>query len=140
MEITVGTNDMLDMFVGTINKSYTDLSVTKEQIENYSKMPVFCSDLQVLLEDKSSNYVGCGIDDCDKEASEMIQGWIQVIPSCRGRGYGQYIVNELLSRAQGQAKFSTVSGKINSATHPEKLYRRCGFIGNGIWHILFRND
>lgn len=45
MEITVGTNDMLDMFVGIINKSHTDLSVTKEQIENYSKMPIFCSDL-----------------------------------------------------------------------------------------------
>ncbi len=63
---------MLDMFVDIINKSYTDLSVTKEQIEIFRKTPVFYSDLWVLLKDKSSNYVGCGIADCDKEASEMI--------------------------------------------------------------------
>ncbi len=140
IDIVVGTADMLEMFVDIINKSYGDLSVTKEQMESYRKTPVFCPDLWVLLKNKSGNYVACGIADYDKETNEMILEWIQVIPSCRGRGYGQYIVNELLSRVQGQAKFATVSGKVNNTTQSEKMYRKCGFNGNDVWHILRRND
>ena len=131
---------MLDTVVNIINKSYNDLSVTKEQMKSYMQTPVYCSDLWILLKNKSGTYVACGIADYDKEANEMILEWIQVVPSCRGRGYGQYIVNELLSRVQGQAKFATVSGKVNNTTAPEKLYRRCGFIGNDIWHILYKNN
>ena len=140
IDIVVCTADMLEMFVDIINKSYGDLSVTKEQMESYRKTPVFCPDLWVLLKNKSGNYVACGIADYDKETNERIWEWIQVIPSCRGRGYGQYIVNELLSRVQGQAKFATVSGKVNNTTQSEKMYRKCGFNGNDVWHILRRND
>ncbi len=140
IDIIVVTDDMIDIVVDIINKSYNDLSVTKEQMKSYMQTPVYCSDLWILLKDKSGTYVACGIADYDKEANEMILEWIQVIPSYRGRGYGQYIVNELLSRAQGQAKFATVSGKVNNTTAPEKLYRRCGFIGNDIWHILYKNN
>lgn len=140
IDIIDGTADMLDVFVDIINKSYNDLSVTKEQMESYRKTPVYCADLWVLLKDKSGAYVGCGIADYDSEVSEMILEWIQIIPSYRGRGYGQYIVNNLLAKAQGQAKFATVSGKINNITRPERLYRKCGFTGNDIWHILLRND
>lgn len=138
IDIVAGTADMLDVFVDIINKSYDDLSVTKEQMESYRKTPVYCSDLWILLKDKSGAYVGCGIADYDSEVSEMILEWIQVIPSYRSRGYGQYIVNYLLAKAQGQAKFATVSGKVNNITNPEKLYRKCGFTGNDIWHILVK--
>ncbi len=140
IDIIVVTDDMIDIVVYIINKIYNDLSVTKEQMKSYMQTPVYCSDLWILLKDKSGTYVACGIADYDKEANEMILEWIQVIPSYRGRGYGQYIVNELLSRAQVQAKFATVSGKVNNTTAPEKLYRRCGFIGNDIWHILYKNN
>ena len=37
---------------------------------------------------------------------------------------------------QGIAEFATVSGKVNNPTNPESLYRKCGFTGNDIWHIL----
>ncbi len=139
IDIVPGTVDTLDMFVDIINKSYNDLSATKEQLESYCKTPVYCLDLWILLKDKSGAYVGCGIADFDKDAGEMILEWIQVIPSCRGRGYGQYIVNYLLAMAQGRAKFATVSGKVNNITDPEKLYRKCGFTGNDIWHILVKS-
>ena len=33
----------------------------------------------------------------------------------------------------------TASGQCNNASTPEKLYRRCGFTGNDVWHI-FRKD
>lgn len=140
IEIVVATADMLGIFVDIINKSYSDLSVTMEQIESYRKTPVFCPDLWVLLKDKTGAYVGCGIADYDKEVGEMILEWIQILPFYRGRGYGQYIVNYLLSKLQGQAKFATVSGKVNNATSPERLYRKCGFVGNDVWHVLIRKD
>ena len=135
VEIVMGAVEMIDVFVNIINRSYSDLSVTKEQMESYRNTPVYSPDLWVVLKEKKGDYVGCGIADYDKIAGELILEWIQVIPSCRGRGYGQYIVNALLSRAR-QAKFATVSGKVNNTTHPEKMYRKCGFKGNDIWHIL----
>lgn len=137
VEIVVATPDMNDIIVENINKSYTYLSVSKEQIESYRKTTVYCSDLWVLLKDKKSGaYIGSGIADYDKETGEMILEWIQVLPSYRGLGFGQYIVNYLLAKMQGIAKFATVSGKVNNPTNPEKLYRKCGFTGNDIWHIL----
>lgn len=138
VEIVVGTADTLDIFVDIINKSYSDLTVTKEQLESYRKTPVFCSDLWVLLKNTTGDYAGCGIADYDKEIGEMILEWIQVIPSCRHNGYGQCIVNYLLSKMRGQAKFATVSGKVNNPTNPERLYRKCGFTGNDVWHILYK--
>lgn len=59
-----------------------------------------------------------------------------MLPEYRGRGVGQSIVNELLRRMQGRADFATVSGKVNNLTRPERLYRRCGFTGDDMWHIL----
>lgn len=50
--------------------------------------------------------------------------------------FGQLIVNELLKRMMGIADFATVSGKVNNPTSPEILYRKCGFVGDDIWHIL----
>lgn len=65
--------------------------------------------------------------------------WIQVLPPFRRRGYGQAVVCELLSRAQGRARFATVSGKVNDPNAPEGLYRKCGFTGNDVWHIITRS-
>lgn len=137
VEIVVATPDMIDIFVKIINASYNDLSVTKEQMEGYLDTPVYCADLWVFLKDKNmGDFVGGGIADYDREIGEAIIEWVQVLPTYRGRGYGKIIVNYLLSKMQGMAEFATVSGKVNNATNPEKLYRKCGFTGNDIWHIL----
>lgn len=124
-------------FVQLINKSYTDLSVTTEQIESYRHTPVYCPDLWILLKDRNTQAIlAGGIADYDEEAGELILEWIQVLPPYRGRGYGQFAVNTLLSKMQNKAKFATVSGKINNLSNPERLYRKCGFVGTDIWHIL----
>lgn len=136
LEIVSGASD-LDGFVSLINSCYDDLSVTKEQLEGYQKTPVYRSELWVILKEKSSGIVVAGgIADYDREIGELILEWIQVLPSWRGRGYGQIIVNCLLTRMLGIAKFATVSGKVNNPTNPQSLYRRCGFTGKDIWHIL----
>lgn len=136
VEIVSGMHD-IDEFVQLINASYSDLSVTTEQMESYRRTPVYCSDLWILLKEKTSGIVlAGGIADYDREANELILEWIQVLPSHRGHGYGQIIVNNLLSKMQDIAEFATVSGKVNHPTNPEGLYRKCGFTGNDIWHIL----
>ena len=62
--------------------------------------------------------------------------WIQVSQRHRGKGLGRYVVSELLRRLKSKAGFATVSGQCNNATNPEMLYRKCGFSGNDVWHIL----
>ena len=133
----VSAKPAVDEFVHLINASYRDLSVTAAQMESYQQTPVYCPDLWILLQEKSTGtIVAGGIADYDKEVGELILEWIQVLPNYRRRGYGQLIVNYLLSKMQGIAKFATVSGKKNNASNPEGLYRRCGFTGHDVWHVL----
>ena len=135
-EIISGKSSV-DEFVQLINASYSDLSVTTAQMESYQQTPVYCPDLWILLKEKKTGAIlAGGIADYDKEAGELILEWIQVLPHHRGRGYGQLVVNCLLSKMQSAAKFATVSGKMNSPSNPERLYRRCGFTGDDVWHIL----
>lgn len=126
----------IPIIVDIINKSYSDLSVTYEQILSYTKTEAYDKNLWIVVyENNKNDAVGCGIADLDNEAREGILEWIQVLPEYRGRGIGKMIVNELLRRMKN-ADFATVSGKIDNKTNPEKLYRSCHFVGNDIWHIL----
>lgn len=74
--------------------------------------------------------------DFDSEMQEGIIEWIQVLPEYRGKKIGQMLVNDLLLRMKPMARFATVSGQVNNLSSPEKLYRKCGFVGNDVWHIL----
>ncbi len=135
--IKTALREDIPLFVDVINRSYTDLTVTYEQLVGYTETKVYDSNLWVLVLDKESlNIVGCGIAESDKELHEGIIEWIQVLPAYRGKKIGQFIVNELLKRLSQTADFATVSGKINNPTRPEMLYRKCGFTGTDIWHVL----
>ena len=90
----------------------------------------------LFKEQNSNNIVAGGIADYDRETNELILEWIQVLPHYRRKGYGKLIVNSLLLKMQGIAEFATVSGKVNNPTNPQSLYRKCGFIGDDVWHIL----
>ena len=139
LEITTATRKDIKAIVQIINDSYTDISVSKELIKSYTKTPVYNAELWVMVKEKSSSeYVGCGIADFDAEAKELILEWIQVLPQYRGKKIGQLIVTELLFRMKDVADFATVSGKVDNVTKPEILYRKCGFTGNDVWHILHK--
>ena len=138
-EIISATRRDVKEIVKIINASYTDISVDKELIKSYTKTPVYNEKLWVMVtENVTGKYVGCGIADFDTEVKELILEWIQVLPQYRGKKIGQLIVTELLFRMEGTADFATVSGKVDNATNPETLYRKCGFIGDDVWHILHR--
>lgn len=128
-----------ETFAELINACYDDLSVTPEQLEGYRRTPVYRPDCWILVKErKTGRVVAGGIADYDAEIGELILEWIQVHPVHRGRGYGQFVVNSILSGMQGEARFATVSGKVKNPTDPEKMYRRCGFTGRDVWHILTR--
>lgn len=139
-EILSAASDAIPIVVDIVNKSYSDIQASTVQFENYTKTPVYRSDLWILVKDLASGtYAGCGIADFDDRAKELILEWIQVLPEYRRKGIGTLIVNALLNRGKAIADFATVSGKTDNAAKPESLYRRCGFTGNDIWHILTRN-
>lgn len=133
---TVEKDDMITV-VSIINHSYDDLSVDISQMMGYTQTRVYDKDLWVIVYDKHDGTpIGCGIADYDSEADEGILEWIQVIPAYRKREVGTAIVHLLLYRLRTKANFVTVSGKVKNETQPEALYRKCGFVGNDIWHIL----
>lgn len=127
----------LPLMADIMNRSYTDLSVTVEQLQGYRQTAAFAENLWLItLDAQTGEAVGCGIADLDPEAREGVLEWIQVLPEHRRRGAGQAIVNDLLRRMAGHADFATVSGRVNNITRPEMLYRKCGFAGDDVWHIL----
>ncbi len=131
----------IPLTVDLINKSYTDISVSCEQISALTQLDVYDKNLWIIVYDKETDSaVGCGIADFDSEAKEGVFEWIQVLPRYRGNKIGRLIVNELLCRMTGKADFATVSGKVGNVSKPEILYRKCGFTGNDVWHILCRKD
>ena len=138
-ELTTATQKDIKAIVQIINDSYTDISVNKELIKSYTKTPVYNENLWIMVKEKATgNFVGCSLADYDAEAKELVLEWIQVLPEYRGKKIGQLIVNELLFRMKDVADFATVSGKVDNETNPEVLYRKCGFVGNDVWHILHK--
>lgn len=139
-EIITATQKDIKSIVQIINNSYTDISVNKELIKGYMQTPVYNENLWIMVREKATGkHVGCGLADYDKEVKELILEWIQVLSEYRGKKIGQLIVTELLFRMKDFADFATVSGKVDNSTKPEALYRKFGFVGSDVWHILYKN-
>lgn len=135
---TDSVND-LEEVDSIINKSYTDIQVDFNQVSQWTRAEVFDKDLWIFIIDVyKQKPVALGIAKLDKNVREGSLEWIQVIPEYRKRGLGQAVVNRLLLNMVGKADFVTVSGQVNNITNPEKLYRRCGFQGNDIWHVILK--
>ncbi len=127
----------IEEFVDHINSCYSDISISEQYLISYREHPVYDKYLWLAVKDNSINkIVASGIAEFDPEIREGALEWIQVTKEYRGKGLGKFIVNELLYRLKERADFVTVSGKTNNETNPEILYRKCGFTGADVWHIL----
>jgi len=124
-------------YAAHINQCYAGMSITEAEIRAYFQHRVYAAELWVAVREcKSRKIAATGIAELDEQIGEGILEWIQVSPAYRGLGLGTYVVMELLTRIAKKAQFATVSGQINNPYKPENLYRKCGFQGNDIWHIL----
>jgi len=124
-------------FAAHINSCYEGIGVTPEELGRCALRPVYDAALWLAVRDgRTGTIVATGIGEVDREIGEGVLEWIQVSQSHRGKGLGKYLVSELLRRMKGKAEFATVSGQCGNPTNPEKLYRKCGFVGSDVWHIL----
>lgn len=122
-----------------IDQCYEDIGITAAELEKYTRRNVYHPALWIAIKDERTDMIAAtGIGELDREIGEGSLEWIQVSPDYRGLGLGTCIVRELLWRMKERAKFVTASGQCENSTNPEKLYRKCGFTGNDIWHILTR--
>ena len=127
----------LSEYAAHISSCYEEIGITEEELRSYTLRSVYDAALWLAIKDeRTGNIVATGIAELDREIGEGVLEWIEVSQGHRGKGLGRYIVSELLWRMKGKVCFATVSGQCNNATNPEKLYRKCGFSGNDVWHIL----
>lgn len=127
----------LSEYAAHISSCYEEIGITVEELQNYTLRPVYDAALWLAVkDDQTDKIVATGIAESDREIGEGVLEWIQVSQGHRGKGLGRYIVSELLWRMKSKAGFATVSGQRNNPTNPEALYRKCGFTGNNVWHIL----
>lgn len=124
-------------FVTHINSCYEDIGITVSEMQNYLTREQYSPELWLAVkEDCKGRIAATGIAELDREIGEGVLEWIQVSKDYRRCGLGSYLVLELLRRMKTTAKFVTVSGKLENPDNPEILYRKCGFCGNNVWHIL----
>lgn len=129
----------LSDFAAHINECYENVCMSESDLQNYITRAVYCPDLWLAVKDNGTGkIVATGIAELDCVIGEGALEWIQVSKDSRKRGLGSYIVLELLWRMRDAVKFVTVSGRCHNPANPESLYRRCGFSGNDVWHVLRR--
>lgn len=122
-----------------INTSYTDIKVNLEQVIKWTQSEVFAESLWIFIIDiNNEKPAALGIAELDSDVHEGMLEWIQVLPEYRKLKLGQALVNMLLTNLIGKVDFVTVSGKVDNKTNPERLYRKCGFYGDDLWHVLIR--
>lgn len=129
----------LSDYTAHINQCYDGIGISETELQSYTTQPVYNAALWLAVkDDRSGDIVATGIAELDREIGEGILEWIQVSENYRGCGLGRYLVTELLWRMKGIAQFATVSGQCHNPANPESLYRKCGFTGSDVWHILRR--
>lgn len=122
-----------------INSCYENISISLQEIKNIRQSEVYDKELIIAVKDDASGEIAAsGIAVFDREINEGVLEWIQVSENYRRRGIGEFIVRYLLCKLKSKADFVTVSGKVYNKNNPEKLYRKCGFIGDNVWHVLWR--
>lgn len=127
----------LGEFAEHINSCYESIGISESELKTCAARPVYHPSLWISVkDDQTGSIAATGIAEIDRDVGEGILEWIQVSKNARGKGLGRYIVSELLWRMKDAALFVTVSGQCNNPAKPEKLYRRCGFTGSDVWHIL----
>ncbi len=129
------------LLVDLINSSYTHLGIKIDidQIKEWTNSEVYVPDLWTAIF-KEDIMIGAIIIDYDKVTKEAIIEWMQVLPEYRRLGIASALINNSLECLRGIANFITVSGMMNNKTNPEVLYRKCGFTGDDLWHILIKKN
>lgn len=120
-----------------INRCYrpSGIQVTREEVRGWAASPAYRPELW-LGAFADGALIGSVVGEFDPEAGEGVIEWLQVLPEYRGRGTAAALTVRALEVMGGFARFATVSGELENPSHPEGVYRACGFEGDSVWHIL----
>jgi ribosomal protein S18 acetylase RimI-like enzyme len=130
-----------DTMAALISACYGGTMPDAGEVVAWTQSPVFHPDLWVaVIETDGRTPVALGIAELDPQVGEGSLEWIQVLPGHRGRGVGTALVCRLLRLLTERAAFATVSGAMNHSHAAERLYRRCGFKGDDVWHVFIRRS
>lgn len=135
--LEVISSDRSAELVDMINRSYThsEIHVSEDFVKSRMDTEVYCPELWIgAISD--GNLIGSVICDFDREVGEAIIEWLQVLPEYRSRGIASALLSRALITMSSFADFATVSGECDNITNPESVYRKCGFEGNDIWHVM----
>ena len=121
-----------------IDSCYTREHLSLDELAAFAALPVFRPELLLAVADAAGGLAASGLAALDERIGEGTLEWVQVSAAHRRRGLGSFIICELLRRLRGQARFVTVSGRLNSESDPLALYTSCGFTHPVIWHVLRR--
>lgn len=137
VEFSVLSSDRTDELADMINRSYahSEIRVTADHIQSLTKTQVYCPALWIGAF-SNGKLVGSVICDFDREVGEAAIEWLQVLPEYRCRGIASALICKALKTMSRFSEFATVSGECDNDTNPERVYRKCGFEGNDVWHIL----
>ncbi len=120
-----------------IDACYQDISPTNDTVRGWTRHPTYDPDLWIWVIDTDRNTpAALGIAEFDATIQEGSLEWIQVHPGYRLKGVGKAMVIKLLQGLHGKAKFTTVACQVDNLMRPDLLYKRSGFTGDDIWHIL----
>ncbi|MDE7361006.1 MAG: GNAT family N-acetyltransferase [Oscillospiraceae bacterium] len=128
---------MIDELSDMINLSYahSSIGVTADYIRNLTTSEVYCPELWIGAF-YAKRIIGSVIGEFDRITGEAVIEWLQVLPEYRNSGIASALVCRVLKKMCDIADFATVSGECGNPTNPEYVYRKCGFEGSDIWHIL----
>ena len=130
-----------DHALAIIQGAYPSTDLNLPKLKALMDTPVYQADLWFfldILERDEFKPVAFALGDLDPLIGEGILEWIQVDPDYRRWGLGKALVLEILRRMKGRASFATVSGDVHNANDPLSLYRKAGFVGQGLWVIAYR--
>lgn len=120
-----------------IGQCYATIRPSEEVVLEMTRRPVFRADLCLWVMDAETRQpAGLGVAELDPAIREGSLEWIQMLPAYRRRGLATCLVDELMHRLSSLASFVTVSGEADNPSHPDALYRRCGFTGDDLWWVL----
>lgn len=128
--------------VNQINSCYDDIVADFSQVREWKRRRVFNENLWLMVFSGHKLVASC-ISEIDKDCGNLGEGaieWLQVSPKYRKLGLGEFLIKETFFRMKGKADFITVSGKADTSTNSQKLYRRCGFEGNDMYHVLTKKE
>lgn len=131
-----------DDLVSLMNICFKDenIELSLRDLYDMQKHSTYRKDLWIGIE-ADDKLIACAIAEYDLECREGSIEWICVLPEYQRRGYGRNLLCVLLHKFKELgADFVTVSGRLDNASQPEKLYRSCGFTGSDIWYICKKEE